>query len=139
MKVALLISLFTKCQQKTVRYFRVAFQGFSGSKGLLLYSNLSSFRYQLFSSFLNSFFFTFQSFSVYVTCFVYLYLQMLVSYPFDFRSLQQSIISVFESGHRSLFLNAFNTCNLPLSQILTGIYIICPYNCGLALKPGTRL
>ena len=47
---------------------------------------------------------------MYVTSFVYLYLQRLESYPFDFRSLQQSINKCVLSGCRSLFLTAFKTC-----------------------------
>lgn len=114
MKGSLLIVSFTKTWQKTFRYFRVAFQGFSGSKGYwkVIYA----------VSFFISLFFTLQSFSVYVTRFVYLYLQKLESYPFDFRSLQQSINKRGLSGRCSLFPTAFNTGNRPLR-----IYIIRPY------------
>ena len=55
-----------------------------------------------------------------------LYLQMLASYLFDLHWFRQRVI-IFQSGHCSLFLTAFSTCNIPSGKIPMVKYIIGLY------------
>lgn len=116
--VTILIKMLEKaqrllCRQKTCRYFRIEFHGFLEVR--FWYSNLPIFWYQLFSFFI---FYLSKSFSVYVVspasfiCISRCYNHTrLISAHSD-----KEFISVFSSGDCSLFLTAFNTCNLPLGK-----------------------